>query len=484
MSQGVIPLSAGGGGASVRAKINAALQRLQTKAAGTTRPTDIAAYEEWVDTDTPGGGIATLYLYDGTTDIALGTIDTTTHVFARAGAVNVVGAPQGRLTLSTLVPVMVGTVSAAATLYYTPDRGNQVPIWDGSSAFAMTSFAELSNVLANSSAGKAGPAAAGPYQCFDLFVWNDAGTVRLTRGPKWLSSGTFTVTIATPGLVTKTAHGLSTGATFRASTTGALPTGLAAATDYFVTKIDADTFKLSTSMANVLSGTYIATTGSQSGTHTGENYTTVRGTGAGTSELQRLGGLMTNKVAIANGPGANLGTYVGTVVTDAASQVNWTVGSLASGGGAAFLGVWNAYNRRPVAGIVGDTTNSWNYSSTTIRPANNSAAMRVSWVVGLQEDFLEAEYLAFVANDTSAAEGRAGLGYNSIIGFSGRVLPASTQGTQGIAVGGKIAVQDLGVNYAQALEAAGSAGSGTWSWYGDNNLPPSVQSGIFYEGHF
>lgn len=80
--------------------------------------------------------------------------------------------------------------------------------------------------------------------------------------------GTFTITIASPGLVTKSAHGLSTGDILYLTTTGALPTGLSASTQYFVIKNDANTFWLATSYANALAGTKINTSGTQSGTHT------------------------------------------------------------------------------------------------------------------------------------------------------------------------------------------------------------------------
>lgn len=79
--------------------------------------------------------------------------------------------------------------------------------------------------------------------------------------------GTFTVTIAAPGIFTLTSHGLNTGDTIYLTTTGALPTGLSANTIYYVTKIDANTFKLATSRVNAYAATNITTTGSQSGTH-------------------------------------------------------------------------------------------------------------------------------------------------------------------------------------------------------------------------
>ena len=83
----------------------------------------------------------------------------------------------------------------------------------------------------------------------------------------YATDGNFTVTIATPGVFTRTSHGFINGQKVQLSTTGALPTGLAAATTYFIHVIDANTFHLSTTLANMAAGTYIATTGSQSGTH-------------------------------------------------------------------------------------------------------------------------------------------------------------------------------------------------------------------------
>lgn len=82
------------------------------------------------------------------------------------------------------------------------------------------------------------------------------------------ASSTVTITIATPGVVTWTAHGLKDGQRVQLTTTGALPTGLTASTTYYVTNAATDTFSLATSLANAAAGTKIATSGSQSGTHT------------------------------------------------------------------------------------------------------------------------------------------------------------------------------------------------------------------------
>lgn len=72
-----------------------------------------------------------------------------------------------------------------------------------------------------------------------------------------------TVTIATPGVFTATAHGLSNGDTLILETDGALPTGLSVDTQYYVVSATTDTFQVSATSG----GSAINTTGSQSGNH-------------------------------------------------------------------------------------------------------------------------------------------------------------------------------------------------------------------------
>jgi hypothetical protein len=94
------------------------------------------------------------------------------------------------------------------------------------------------------------------------------GTNMLGRIQAEYTTATATMTIATPGVVTYTSHGRVTGDRCYFTTTGALPTGVSASTSYWITKVDANTFKLSTTLANCVAGTFIATSGSQSGVHT------------------------------------------------------------------------------------------------------------------------------------------------------------------------------------------------------------------------
>lgn len=78
------------------------------------------------------------------------------------------------------------------------------------------------------------------------------------------NSSTVTITIASPGVVSWTAHGLENGTVIVLSTTGALPTGLTAGVPYYIVNKATDTFQL----ALTSGGAAINTSGSQSGTHT------------------------------------------------------------------------------------------------------------------------------------------------------------------------------------------------------------------------
>lgn len=109
-------------------------------------------------------------------------------------------------------------------------------------------------------------------------------SVNITSPAGTTSLGTATMTIASPAVVTKNAHGLAVGAPVYFTTTGALPTGLVASTVYYVTNPLTNTFNLSTTYANAVAGTKINTSGTQSGTHTLFSTTVVSSTSSPTIE--------------------------------------------------------------------------------------------------------------------------------------------------------------------------------------------------------
>ena len=75
---------------------------------------------------------------------------------------------QGRLTLTTGVPVTTGNVTAASILYFTPYNGNLIGIHDGS-AWSVGSFTEKSLSLSGLTASTN----------YDIFIYDNSGTLTL-----------------------------------------------------------------------------------------------------------------------------------------------------------------------------------------------------------------------------------------------------------------------------------------------------------------
>jgi hypothetical protein len=89
------------------------------------------------------------------------------------------------------------------------------------------------------------------------------GNVKLTSTPA-TNLGAATISIATPAVITLTAHGLIANDSVQFTTTGTLPTGLTTVTNYYVisTGLTANSFEISTTVG----GAAVNTSGTQSGT--------------------------------------------------------------------------------------------------------------------------------------------------------------------------------------------------------------------------
>jgi hypothetical protein len=258
---------------------------------------------------------------------------TTAFVLANGTAAGSPSPPQGRLTLTAGVSVMLSSVAGATTVRYTPATGQFVPIWNGSSFIMTDILAELTQTTTDTTKS---PAAASASLNYDVFVWNDAGTIRATRGPDWIVGGGSAL---------------------------------------------------------------------------------LRGTSAGSSALTLNKVIFTNTNAITNGPGAGLGTYVGTIRTNASSTVDYIFGSAAAGGGAAVFNVWNLYNQVYVQTEVNDSTASWTQTNGAIRAANGSASNRISFVTGLAINGFNAAYQEAM-NVPTASQGMFGVTLDSATTFS------------------------------------------------------------------
>lgn len=112
----------------------------------------------------------------------------------------------------------------------------------------------------------------------DCSYINDVGNIsfincfgELTTQAAWLlhsdtkgRTSTVTISNASPAVVSWTGHGLTPGQKVSFTTTGGLPTGLTAATDYYVNYVDANTFQVSATSG----GASINTSSAGSGVHT------------------------------------------------------------------------------------------------------------------------------------------------------------------------------------------------------------------------
>lgn len=138
-------------------------------------------------------------------------------------------AAQGRLTLTTAVPVLTSDVTSAGTVYYTPYVGNLVSAYTGTE-FLTHEFAELSCLLSDDTKS---PAAAAADSLYDLFVWNDAGTLTLSRGPAWTNATTRsagTALVRTKGVWLNNATITNGPAASRGTYVGTIATNAGAAT--------------------------------------------------------------------------------------------------------------------------------------------------------------------------------------------------------------------------------------------------------------
>jgi len=163
---------------------------------------------EWANA--ASGDVATDAIFDAKGDLAVGTGANTAakltvgaaNTFPMADAGETTGlkyalAPyhvcQGRLTLTTGVPVTTADVTAAATLYFTPYAGNAVGLFDGT-YWDILAFSELSLDISGYTASK-------PY---DIWIYNNSGTPTLDS-TVWTNATTRATALTTQdGIYVKT----------------------------------------------------------------------------------------------------------------------------------------------------------------------------------------------------------------------------------------------------------------------------------------
>lgn len=114
---------------------------------------------------------------------------------------------------------------------------------------------------------------------------------------------------------------------------------------------------------------------------------------AGTAIARTNFGILTNSVAITNGPGVNAGTYLGTIKTDTGgATVTFnpvTIGTTQCVN--TNVGLWNMYNRVAWNAMLTSARVSYTYSLGTIRQTAGDPNCQVNYVAGLADDPISAQ---------------------------------------------------------------------------------------------
>lgn len=170
---------------------------------------------------------------------------------------------------------------------------------------------------------------------------------------------------------------------------------------------------------------------------------------------------------------ANQATYLGSIYTSAAGQVSFTLGAAASGGTAALIGVWNAYNRVKLATNVVDSGTSYTYGTNTVRQARASSGNQVQSVYGLNEDGVMVAYTT-VSSQTNSAIASTGIGLDSTSAYSGGCSGNGYANTSSASIS-TIApscslLPGVGIHTITALESAPSGANATFDDVSTNNL--------------
>lgn len=209
-----------------------------------------------------------------------------------------------------------------------------------------------------------------------------------------------------------------------------------------------------------------------------------RGTGAATTELTRLNGVLVNANnltgLIINGGSlydcaTRCGVYLGTIYIDPLNAGHVTCHR--SWGQLRRWGVWNYYNRQPVYLKCGDsTTPTWTYGTATFRPSNGDVNNSLTLLTGFSEDPVSINFLQRTATTADATSfGEIAIGFNSTSSVVGNTNPTGkvSNGTSQFVFNNiarfeglpaTVATSGIGIQTVSCLEAGD--GSSLVTYYG------------------
>lgn len=260
-------------------------------------------------------------------------------------------------------------------------------------------------------------------------------------------TSTVTMTIASPGVITWTAHPLLNGDVVVFTTSGALPTGITSGTSYYVINSATNTFQVAASRG----GTAINTTGSQSGTHTARCFTFGVGDGSTTFNLPDLRG----RSIVGTGTGSRTVSIANVAISGNTLTLN-SSNELSQGQAVTFNGT--------VTGLVTSTVYYVIFvTATTIQLASTQALANAGTALSISGTPSACTFTFSLTQRNVGdymGEEKHGMSQNELASHSHTIGSAS----QNNSFGG-------GTN--QAYNISGTTGT-TGSDSQHNNMPPSV----------
>lgn len=210
-----------------------------------------------------------------------------------------------------------------------------------------------------------------------------------------------------------------------------------------------------------------------------------RGTGAGTTQLSRLQGVLVNtvQVTLTNGAStyvcpASQGIYLGSIFVD---TVAGNVTCHTAWGASRKWGVWNYYNRRKITLNMGLSTASWSYASATYRQSNASATAVATAFMGLNEEEIAMSWSQMTsATGSNGQTAYLGIALNAATSpsnfISYRLVATGADVMDGPLNGSAAVAATLGIVDMKTYEA-GSGGAGSCTFFG-------TQSGMYFTASY
>jgi hypothetical protein len=205
---------------------------------------------------------------------------------------------------------------------------------------------------------------------------------------------------------------------------------------------------------------------------TGGGSNTLRGSGAGSTQLTQINGIFLNayQINLYNGSGytqvnATLATYLGSIYTTGtgATSVQFKPAGQV-GGSNNIVGLWNAYNRVRIQSFETDTSSPYSYSGSSFQPTDYGAnggpnySNRIYWLDGLQQTSVSTRLKVAASSSTIGAAIQFGVKLDAATtpNYVSAIYTPTSNATENLRVvySEESFTPQLGFHFVQAMEAS------------------------------